>query len=119
VSRANEKPRPGGTGALRTEGGGSGGCGEYFHPYLVTLSVASPSAPLHLIAKDHRVLSVAQQCNSLPRIAPLQSDLFKPRMILRERLCAKAIANPSTSPSLLCQSEHIENISASHYILYG
>ena len=54
VSRANEKPRPGETGALRTEGGVSG-CGEI--PSILSRHVdgASPLAAPHSIAKDRSV----------------------------------------------------------------
>jgi hypothetical protein len=58
-----------------------------------------PLAPLHSAAKDRRAPLVARRRDRPPRIAPLQSAPFSgTRMILRERLSAKAIAYLRASP---------------------
>src|SRR4249919_3953360 len=60
---SNEKPRPGETGALRTEGGW--GYRGSFHPTkilsLFKLTEALPLAPLHSAAKDRRAPLVARR----------------------------------------------------------
>jgi hypothetical protein len=75
--RSIEKPRPGETGALRTEGGG--GCRGAFHPIkilsLFKLTAALPFAPLHSAAKDHHAPLTARRRDLPPRNAPLQSAL--------------------------------------------
>ena len=85
---SNEKPRPGGTGALRTEGVGvSGGA---FHPTQKSeplhVDGGSPLALLHSIAKDRRAPLAARPRDRPPRNVPLQSALVSGH----ERSCGSA-----------------------------
>jgi hypothetical protein len=104
---SNEKPRPGETGALRTEGGsgGVGGClPSNQNLSLFILTAALPPVPPHLVAKDRRDPSAAPRRDRRRRsVSSSVNPSFRPRMILRARLRAKAIAYRRTSPLVMAQ----------------
>jgi hypothetical protein len=85
---------------------------------LLMLTAASPLVPLRSAAKDHRAPLAARRRDTAYRSSSV-SPSFRPRIILRERLSANAIAYRRTSPLVIAGVEQKANRRASRYMLWA